>query len=102
MFALRLPGHGTMPSGLTRAGVDEWRQAARLAAAAVAERAGGRPWTIVGNSNGAALALDHVLAALEGRGDPPPPRPDNSDLERAMAGYTDCVDSGRREVLRVE
>lgn len=76
VLSLRLPGHGTMPSELTRVGVDEWRTAVRVAADAVAKRAGDDPWTVVGYSNGAALALDLSLAALEGRGDPPPPRPD--------------------------
>lgn len=65
VLALRLPGHGTMPVGLTRAGVEEWRSAVRVAAAAVAERAAGKPWVMVGYSNGAALALDHALAALD-------------------------------------
>lgn len=76
VLALRLPGHGTLPAALTRTGVDAWRDAVRVAAAAVAERAGDRPWAIVGYSNGAALALDHALAALQGRGAPPAALPD--------------------------
>lgn len=73
VLSLRLPGHGTVPAALTRTGVDEWRAAVRAGARAVARRAAGRPWAIVGYSNGAALALDHSLAALD---DPELPQPD--------------------------
>jgi len=75
VLALRLPGHGTMPAGLTRASVGDWRLAVRIAARAVAARTAGRPWAIVGYSNGAALALDHALAAIAGD-ESAPPRPD--------------------------
>jgi alpha-beta hydrolase superfamily lysophospholipase len=74
VLCLRLPGHGTVPGALTGAGVDEWRTAVRLAAAAVARRAAGKPWAIVGYSNGAALALDHAVAALEDEAVPRPGR----------------------------
>lgn len=74
VLCLRLPGHGTVPGGLTGAGLDEWRAAVRLAAAAVAERAAGKPWALVGYSNGAALALDHAVAALDDRALPRPAR----------------------------
>lgn len=64
--AIRLPGHGTVPAGLTDV---EWRQ--WLAATRLAVREGRRiagssvPLHIVGFSNGAALALMYALDALD-------------------------------------
>lgn len=64
-LAIRLPGHGTVPAGLTRVTTDQWRAATRLAAREAVRRVGpGRPLHLVGYSNGAALALDYALSAL--------------------------------------
>jgi alpha-beta hydrolase superfamily lysophospholipase len=70
-LALRLPGHGTAPSGLLEAGVEDWRAAVRLGARHLRAAIGpDRPLLLVGYSNGAALAVDHALAALEDPGLP--------------------------------
>jgi len=65
-LAIRLPGHGSVPAGLTEATTDQWRAATRLAVREARRRVGsGKPLHIVGYSNGAALALDYVLSALD-------------------------------------
>jgi hypothetical protein len=71
-LALRVPGHGTVPGALDRAREQDWRAAVRVAARRQAERAGGGPFWIAGYSNGAALAVDYTLGALEDGDDPAP------------------------------
>lgn len=72
--ALRLPGHGTLPSMLTRVTLADWRAAVRLAARDVAARTpAGAPFYLGGYSTGGTLALDYALAALD---DPALRRPD--------------------------
>lgn len=71
VVGLRLPGHGALPGGLAAATREDWRAAVRIGVAATGERAHAErvPFLIAGYSNGAALALDYTLAALEeGRG----------------------------------
>ena len=54
----RMPGHGTVPAGLTREGRKEWKAAVEMAMAEARRRAGGRlPVHLVGYSNGGALAI---------------------------------------------
>ncbi|MFC3550731.1 alpha/beta hydrolase [Lysobacter cavernae] len=66
----RLPGHGTVPAALTQQGRKEWYAAVEMAMAAARARAGGGlPVHLVGYSNGAALALRHVMGRIE-RGAP--------------------------------
>ena len=66
VVGLRLPGHGTAPAGLTHVAWQDFTAATRLAARHVRRRIGDdRPFTIVGYSNGAALAVEYSLAALE-------------------------------------
>ncbi len=61
---VRLPGHGTVPAGLTRARWQDWRAATRLAMREARRLAGaGKPLHIVGYSNGGALALQYALDA---------------------------------------
>lgn len=65
VVGLRIPGHGTAPSGLVTA---TWRNMAAAVALAVADldrRFPDRPLYLVGYSNGAALALNHTLLAIE-------------------------------------
>ena len=65
---LRLPGHGTVPAGLTRAGWQDWRAATRLAMREARRLAGdGKPLHVVGYSNGGALALQYTLDAVSGQ-----------------------------------
>lgn len=66
--ALRLPGHGTLPSMLTRVTLADWQAAVRLAARDVAARTpAGAPFYLGGYSTGGTLALDYALTALDDR-----------------------------------
>jgi len=70
---IRLPGHGTVPAGLTRVKWQDWRAATRLAMREARRLAGpGKPLHIVGYSNGGALAMQYTLdAARDGELDAP-------------------------------
>lgn len=64
--ALRLPGHGTLPSMLTRVKLADWEAAVRLAARDVAARTPPRaPFYVGGYSTGGTLALTYALQALD-------------------------------------
>jgi alpha-beta hydrolase superfamily lysophospholipase len=65
VVGLRLPGHGTSPAGLRTVSVADMAAAVRLAMDHLATRLGTKPVHIVGYSNGATLALDFTLTALE-------------------------------------
>ncbi len=68
VVGLRLPGHGTAPSGLATATWRDMAAAVRIAARHLARRVGEKPFHIVGYSNGATLALDYCLDVLDGSG----------------------------------
>lgn len=71
---LRLPGHGTLPSMLTRVTDEDWTAAVRLAARDVAGRTPpDRPFYVGGYSTGGTLTLSYALDSL---GDPDLRRPD--------------------------
>ncbi len=63
-LGLRVPGHGTAPSGLTRVTWQDMAAATRLAAQHLSSRNPGQPIYLVGYSNGAALAVNYTLATL--------------------------------------
>lgn len=65
VLGLRIPGHGTAPSGLVTVRWQDMAAAVRLAVAHLAERNPGRPLHVIGYSNGAALAVHYALAALD-------------------------------------
>ncbi|MFC6635280.1 alpha/beta hydrolase [Microbulbifer taiwanensis] len=65
VLGLRIPGHGTAPSGLVNVSWQDMAAAVRLAMRHLAESGAGRPIHIVGYSNGAALAVHYALAAIE-------------------------------------
>ena len=68
-LALRMPGHGTVPAGLTTAVWEDWLAAVRLGVRHVRERIGpDKPLMLVGYSNGGALVLKYALDQVE-RGD---------------------------------
>lgn len=67
VLALRLPGHGTAPAGLTRARAEDMSAAVRLAMQHLGEKPGDKPIHIVGYSTGAALAINYALDAAEGK-----------------------------------
>lgn len=73
----RLPGHGTVPAGLTREGRKQWEATVDMAMAEATRRAGHRlPVHLVGYSNGGALALLHVMRRV-GKGE-------RSDVQRIV------------------
>jgi alpha-beta hydrolase superfamily lysophospholipase len=66
VLGLRLPGHGTAPSGLTHVTWQEMAAAVRLAMKHLHARLGNKPIHIIGYSTGAPLALNFVLDDEEG------------------------------------
>jgi len=71
VVALRLPGHGTVPAGLTDVTWEDWLAAARLGVRHVrAAISPDKPLVLVGYSNGGAVVLKYVFDVLEGSGDP--------------------------------
>lgn len=73
IVALRLPGHGTAPSGLLSFEVEDMQAAVRMAMLDLRRQMGpDRPIYIVGYSNGAALAVDYTVSAVEGAEQPMP------------------------------
>jgi alpha-beta hydrolase superfamily lysophospholipase len=66
-LALRLPGHGTAPSGLLHVSWEDWAAAVRIGARHLRARIGvDRPLYIIGYSTGAALAVEYALARAGG------------------------------------
>lgn len=73
VVGLRLPGHGTAPVELTRTRWQDFAAAVRLVAKDLRQRLGDDvPLTLVGYSNGAALAIEYSIAVLEGEDLPRP------------------------------
>jgi len=69
VLGLRLPGHGTAPSGLTSVTWQDMAASVRLAMMHLADALGDRPLHIIGYSTGGSLALDFALDAVaEGDG----------------------------------
>jgi alpha-beta hydrolase superfamily lysophospholipase len=66
VIGIRLPGHGTVPAGLTNVQWEDWSAATRLAVREAVRRIGSSaPLQLVGFSNGGALAMKYVLDAVE-------------------------------------
>ncbi len=83
---VRLPGHGTVPAGLTAEGWPDWLAATRLAVRTARSRVpAGLPLHLVGYSNGGALAVKYALDALA---DPTLAAPDRLVLLSPMIGVT--------------
>jgi len=85
VLALRLPGHGTVPSALTRVSWRDWYGAVVLAARYAASRAPGKPFLAGGHSTGAALVTLYAVRALS---DPTLPRPQTLYLVSAAIGIS--------------
>ncbi|WP_313622796.1 alpha/beta hydrolase [Achromobacter sp.] len=84
--AIRMPGHGTVPGGLTDAHWEDWAAATRLAVREARRLVPApRPLHLVGFSNGGALALMHTLDALD---NPKIGKPDRLVLISPMVGIT--------------
>jgi alpha-beta hydrolase superfamily lysophospholipase len=72
VLGLRLPGHGTAPSGLTSVSWQDMAAAVRLGMEHLASRVGQAPIHIIGYSTGAPLALNFALNAQQGKTTPVP------------------------------
>lgn len=85
-IAIRLPGHGTVPAGLTEVEWENWLAATRLAVREARRQVEpDLPLHLVGFSNGGALALMYALDALETAD---LARPDRIVLISPMIGIT--------------
>ena len=72
VVGLRLPGHGTVPSGLRYVKWQDMAAAVELAMQHLAKSLGSKPIHMVGYSTGAPLALDFTLKAVEEGKEPVP------------------------------
>jgi alpha-beta hydrolase superfamily lysophospholipase len=85
-LSMRMPGHGTVPAGLTVAVWEDWMAAVRVGMRHLRERVGeGKPLYMVGYSNGGALAVKYALDALD---EPGLPRPSRLVLVSPMIGVS--------------
>lgn len=85
-IGIRLPGHGTVPAGLTKVEWEDWMAATRLAVREAVRRAGsGKRLHVVGFSNGGALAVKYALDAVA---DGSLPKPERLILLSPMIGLT--------------
>ena len=74
-LAMRMPGHGTLPSGLVTAKWQDWLAAVRVGVRHVRSKIPeGSPLILVGYSNGGALALKYTFEAILRQDDPMPSR----------------------------
>ncbi len=64
VIGLRLPGHGTAPSGLVDVRWEDMAAAVLLAVRHLREKVSDRPLYLVGYSTGAALSVHYTLSAL--------------------------------------
>ncbi|MBL8577947.1 MAG: alpha/beta fold hydrolase [Mesorhizobium sp.] len=85
VVGLRIPGHGTAPSALKYTVADDMTAAVRLAMRHMREVLGDKPIFIIGYSNGAALALNYDIEAIE---DPTLPVPAGLVLMSPEIGIT--------------
>lgn len=87
VVAIRMPGHGTVPAGLTHVQWEDWAEATRLAVREARRRvAAPLPLHVVGFSNGGALAMKYALDAID---DPSLAKPDRLVLIAPMIGITE-------------
>ena len=85
-IGVRLPGHGTVPAGLSKVRWEDWMAATRLGVREARRRVPAPgPLHLVGFSNGGALAMKYALDALE---DPKLVRADRLVLVTPMIGIT--------------
>ena len=72
VVGMRMPGHGTAPSGLRHISRHDMAAAVRIGMAHLDEKLNGKPVHMMGYSTGAPLALEFALEALEGKNTPVP------------------------------
>jgi len=85
VLALRLPGHGTVPAGLSDVSWRDWYAAVALAARYAASQAPGKPFIAAGHSTGAALVTLYSVRALD---DATLPKPQGLYLISAAIGIS--------------
>ena len=86
VVALRLPGHGTAPSGLREVRWEDWYAAVAAAAKYTAARGGsGNPFYVGGFSTGAALATLYAVRSLDA---PELPKPQSVYLVSPAIGIS--------------
>jgi alpha-beta hydrolase superfamily lysophospholipase len=66
VVGLRLPGHGTAPSGLVRVKWQDMAEAVKIAMRHLRAKVGDAPIYMVGYSNGGALAVHYSFVAMDG------------------------------------
>lgn len=64
VVGLRIPGHGTAPSGLVEVRWQDMAAAVQLAVRHLRDKVGEQPIYLVGYSNGGALAVNYALSTL--------------------------------------
>ncbi|MFO1129339.1 MAG: alpha/beta fold hydrolase [Rhodospirillales bacterium] len=74
VVGLRMPGHGTAPSGMLTITWEDMAAVVRLGMRHLATKVGAAPITMIGYSTGGPLAVDYTLNALDGRDTPVPAR----------------------------
>ncbi len=85
-IGIRIPGHGTVPAGLSDVRWEDWMAATRLAVREARRRVPApAPLHLAGFSNGGALAMKYALDVQE---DPKLPRADRLILFTPMIGIT--------------
>jgi len=72
VVGMRMPGHGTAPSGLRHISRHDMSAAVRIGMTHLDKQVNGKPVHMVGYSTGAPLALEFALDALEGKSTPVP------------------------------
>jgi alpha-beta hydrolase superfamily lysophospholipase len=85
VIGLRLPGHGTAPSGLMDMRWEDMAAAVKLATQYLFSNINGHPFYIIGYSNGSGLAVHYALSVLD---DPQLPRPEGLVLISPAIGIT--------------
>ena len=75
VVSLRIPGHGTLPSALTKARWQDWMGAVQIATRHVSDTIGpDQPLLLAGYSNGGALAVLYALRSVQDQDLPCPTR----------------------------
>jgi alpha-beta hydrolase superfamily lysophospholipase len=85
VIGLRVPGHGTAPSGLVEMRWQDMAAAVKLAMNYLQKNISDQPLYIIGYSNGSALAVHYALSTLD---DPQMPKPDGLVLVSPAIGVT--------------
>ncbi|MCK5678097.1 MAG: alpha/beta fold hydrolase [Flavobacteriaceae bacterium] len=65
VVGLRMPGHGTIPSGLIEVKWQDMAAVVKIGMKRLDQKVGGKPIHIMGYSTGAPLALNYTLTAME-------------------------------------